>query len=342
MAQSRKTLQPYSQEPAAKAIQQVLLARLKKMCALRERALDWNDSEGVHEMRVASRRLRSALSDFKPYLPKGSVPIGDLKTIANQLGAVRDEDVVLAALSDLMASAGPEIRKGIKKISRRHQRRRTRARADLAAAIGPKEIAGFRRDLRSKIRAATKISGDNSDRQDAAQILTFSNVGVMVIGHRVKQLNKAGDCVYRPLKAKKLHNLRIVAKRLRYALELFAPFSGDQLKEFAAEVARFQTSLGELHDCDLWIDNLGTRLQNNTKSGDPISRQRERDNEVAVWLLHHFASERTKHYCYALARWHKWKTEGFLDRLKANLKSVGVKDPTRQKSGLSRNSSEDG
>jgi CHAD domain-containing protein len=321
VAKAKKIAQPDCQEPAAKAIQQVLLARLKKMCALRERALDWNYPEGVHEMRVASRRLRSALSDFKPYLPKGSIPLADLKAIANQLGAVRDEDVVLAALADLMASAQPEIRKGIKTISRRHQRRRTRARAALETAIGPKAIAEFRQELRSKIRAATKIPREDPDRKDAIHTLTFSQVGVTVIGRRVRQLDKAGDCVYRPLKAKKLHNLRIVAKRLRYALELFAPFSGDQLKEFAAEVARFQTSLGELHDCDMWIDNLGTRLKNNSKSADPMGRQRARDNEVAVWLLHHFGSERTKHYCYALARWHKWKRERFLDKLRADLKS---------------------
>ena len=289
------------------------------MCALRERALDWRDPEGVHDMRVASRRLRSALSDFKPYLPKGSIPLSGLKAIANQLGAVRDEDVVLAALTDLLAKADPEIRKGIKKIARGHRHRRTRARAALATTIGPVAIAEFRREFRSKIRAATKISRDDPDGKDAAQILTFSKVGVTVIGHRLKQLSKAGDCVYRPLKAKKLHNLRIVAKRLRYALELFALCSGDQLKEFAEEVARFQTSLGELHDCDVWIDNLGTRLKNNGKLRGPVGRQRGRDNEVAVWLLHHFGSERTKHYCHALARWHKWKTEGFLDGLGAVL-----------------------
>jgi len=334
VAQSLKTSKPDCQEPAAKNIQRVLLARLKKMYALRERALDWADPEGVHDMRVASRRLRSAISDFEPYLPKGSVPVNELKSIANQLGAVRDEDVVLAALSDLMEQADPEIRKGVKKIARGHQRRQTRERAALAAAIGPAAIDEFRKELRSKIRAATKVSGDDSD-----HVLTFRKVGITVIGERLKQLSKAGDCVYRPLKAKKLHNLRIVAKKLRYALELFASCWDDQPKEFAEEVAHFQTSLGELHDCDVWIDNLGSRLKKNRKSRGPSGRQARRDHEVAVWLLHHFVAERTEHYCHALARWNKWETEGFLDRLKAMLNSdfiaVAKVQPKRQR-GLSR------
>ena len=62
-------------------------------------------------------------------------------------------------------------------------------------------------------------------------------------------------------------------------------------------------------------------------------RQRVRDSEVAVWLLHHFVSERTKHYCYALARWHKWKTEGFLDGVREVVKGdlmAEVKHPQKR------------
>jgi len=149
--------------------------------------------------------------------------------------------------------------------------------------------------------------------------LGAASYGVRVIGDRLRQLSEAGDSVYRPLQTKKLHELRILAKRLRYAVELFAACWGDEFKKFAAEIARFQTSLGELHDCDVWIVNLGARLKHDGNSQSVGGRERWRNNEAVVWLLHHFASERTKHYCYALARWHKWETEGFLDRLRAVL-----------------------
>lgn len=312
MARSKKILKPDCPEPAARVIEQALLARLKKMCALRERALAWANPNGVHDMRVASRRLRSAISDFQPYLPKDSLPLSELKTIANHLGAVRDEDVVLAALSDLKSKADPDLRQGVEVIAREHRNRRTRARADLESVIGLDAIAEFRREFSSRIRAAKRSSSDDAD-------LTFNKVGVRVIGGRLKQLSKAGDSIYHPLKAKKLHKLRIVAKKLRYALELFAPCGGAELEEFADEIARFQTSLGELHDCDVWIDHLETRLKRHRKSRPPAGRQVWRDHDVAVWLLHHFASERTKHYCYALARWHKWEGEGFLNRIKTLL-----------------------
>ncbi len=320
MAKAKTIANTDCPDAAAGAIQQVLLARLKKMCALRERALDWDDPEGVHAMRVASRRLRSALADFKPYLLKGSVPLARLKEIARSLGAVRDEDVVLAALEDLSSKADKTIRKGIETIAEEHRQQRSQARTVLEHAIRPAAIAEFRDDLRSKLRTAVRNSADEPAGQGGAnQVLTFSQVGVSVIGDRLQQLSKAGDSVYRPLKAKKLHELRILAKRLRYAVELFAACWGDEFKKFAAEIARLQTSLGELHDCDVWIVNLGARLKHDGNSQSVGGRERWRNNEAVVWLLHHFASERTKHYCYALARWHKWETEGFLDRLRAVL-----------------------
>ena len=84
--------------PADKMVRLVLRAQLKAMCGLQDKALDWKDPEGVHDMRVLSRRLRSAVSDLRPYLGKASLPPIKLKAIANSLGDVRDEDVALMAL----------------------------------------------------------------------------------------------------------------------------------------------------------------------------------------------------------------------------------------------------
>ena len=77
-----------------------------------------------------------------------------------------------------------------------------------------------------------------------------------------------------------------------------------------------QTSLGELHDCDVWIEDLGARLKRVLrKSKDNLDNVRER--AAAVWLLRHFAKERTEHYRDALARWEDWESQEFLDNLKS-------------------------
>jgi CHAD domain-containing protein len=120
--------------------------------------------------------------------------------------------------------------------------------------------------------------------------------------------------LYSPLKAKPLHKMRLAAKRLRYSLELFAPCvrSREPLAAFAKEIAKLQTSLGELHDCDLWIIWTGELLQKDEmKPGEALGVERR----AAVWLLDYFVKERARHFSAALARWHEWETNGFLMRL---------------------------
>jgi CHAD domain-containing protein len=304
-------------DAAVNVIPKVLLACLKRMCALRSRAEDWNDLEGVHEMRVASRRLRSALSDFQPYLRKDSIPSQRLKAIARSLGAVRDEDVVIAALEKLRSHAEGKIADGIEAIAAEHRRQRRQARALLEPAIRHLALTELSTDFRSRLSSgmkSTRATGKTNH-----QSLSFAQAGSRIIGRRLKRLIKASDAFHDPLRTRKLHELRILTKRLRYAVELFAPCAGTEFKQVAKEIARLQTSLGELHDCDVWIANLGARL-NKEEALDDGAEQRSRD--AVVWLLQHFVSERARHYCAALSRWDNWESRGFLDRFRGMLSRV--------------------
>src|SRR5437870_7378273 len=105
--------------PAPDGIRLVLNLRLAEMCALRDRALDWKDPEGVHDMRVASRRLRGALRDFLPYLQKRPLftCLREIRSVARSLGRVRDYDVAIMALEKIAAKAPPEIATGIFRIA---------------------------------------------------------------------------------------------------------------------------------------------------------------------------------------------------------------------------------
>ena len=86
------------------------------------------------------------------------------------------------------------------------------------------------------------------------------------------------------------------------------------MKAIAKEIALLQTSLGELHDCDVWINSLGSLLKRTARkagSDGAIVKLRE----GAAWLLKHFARERMEHYCDALARWDQWQADEFLEGL---------------------------
>ena len=327
----------------------VLQTRLAEMCALRDTALDWSDIKGVHDMRVASRRLRSALRDFAPYFRKRDLqPLrNSLKMVADALGAVRDEDVTITALEKLAASAPADVVAGIERLAAEHREGREKARVALVEAISEDRLAQIRaasdatlgQTAETSHAPATEPPQREELKAEAARhqrggSVDFRQAGREIIARRLSELQHLSSSLYRPFEVNPLHELRIAAKRLRYALELLAQCWGETLVPYAKEVAELQTALGELHDCDVWIDNLGARLshwQERRSNAQTSSEVSQGDYQAAMWLLSQFVSKRTKYYQEALERWHTWENDGFVAHLLDTLNSY--QSPPTPKSG---------
>lgn len=323
MAKAKEIIGLDCEAEAARGMRLVLLARLEEMCEQRTAALDWSSDEGVHDMRVASRRLRSALRDFKPHLRAGrrlNAARAELKRLADVLGAVRDEDVAIRALEKLKEKTGEQsATAGLELFADARRARRERAREKLVRALEPESLDSTRRQIASVFEKATapgKKSGDvesvgGEGRDEGAR--SFREMGRFIVELSWDELREHGPALYRPLKSVPLHDMRIAAKRLRYALELFAACFGDASKELAHELSELQDALGELHDCDEWMQEFGNRLiEHHDESGGEASAERRK---AAFWMLEHFVVERSKHYGEALAIWRGMEREGFASRL---------------------------
>lgn len=377
--------------PVREAAGFALRAKLELMFALRDAALDFSDIEGVHKMRVASRRLRSALRDFRPYLAR-PVSTKKLRAVARALGAVRDEDVAIEMIERLAAEVGDDTSAGVERIAIERRERRVRARAKLRTAIGDAALWALRERFDAHLHAATKAekaekaervaedeaaddgggaadgsadsaadgAGDDSadsaadsaadgggdgaddgaaegagvsvadgaaddDAEGAARRTReprFADVGGEIVRARFAELRKSASSLCRPFGVEELHETRIKAKRLRYAVELFSQCWGRRVEPFAAEVAQFQEHLGLLHDCDVWIDDLGARLKRLAKKRPRASTRAAADRRAAARLLAHFTEERTRHYNSALALWEHWEESRFESRLAAAIKGA--------------------
>lgn len=302
---------------AARNIDLILRTRLEEMCELRDKALDWSDIEGVHDMRVASRRLRSLVRDFAPYFNERGAPRKQVREIARALGEVRDEDVAIVALKKLKHKAEDPAAAGIKQLIEERRRRRQAARENLQLAISDEAISELRGKFDEWLRGE-EIIGESSTKEGARGRLTFKEMGRAVVLSQYRELYELSRSLFNPFDVEPLHEMRIAAKRLRYSLELFWPCFGEELKELAKEIAALQSSLGELHDSDVWIEQLGKRLKARERAAPADNSARgERLTEEAsdFWLLQHFVKERTKHYDDALSRWAEWKATGFYAKL---------------------------
>jgi CHAD domain-containing protein len=225
--------------PAGEIVPLVLRAQLKAMCKLRRPALDWNDPEGVHGMRVGSRRLRSAMSDFRPYV-RARLPRGKLRKIADALGAVRDQDVALIALNEFSAQTKGTAANGIQIIADEFQKRQKDVRANLRVAIRPAVIDEFRSEFQAGLKELTVVLPKRSLSAADAPAATFRDVGRQIILERMKEVRDASHDLYFPFHIKELHQLRILTKRLRYAVEMFAGCWEANLHAVAKEISLMQ------------------------------------------------------------------------------------------------------
>ena len=309
----------------------VLRTRLEEMCALRATALDWSDVEGVHDMRVASRRLRSAMRDFTPYLRKNKLSRSgrSLKRVARALGAVRDQDVAIMALEELKREAPEEMAAGIERLVAEREAERDEVRAALAETISEGKIAKLQGEFIYALEQAAKLQRQR--RKKSADVdgqstagASFRQAGRDIIAASFEELRKLSLSLYQPSKTVPLHRMRIAAKRLRYLVELYTQCWGASLTSFAEEIAKMQSHLGELHDCDEWIAVLSARLRALPSEASATDAETETDSiraerRSSVWLLGHFVKTRTKHYRAALALWDEWEQKSFAANLMASL-----------------------
>ena len=99
----------------AEAAKRTVEVRSQELFAYSEGVLDTSDIERVHDMRVATRRLRAALEIFAPCFPKKEhkALLAEVKRLADALGERRDPDVHIDALETLKAELGQGERTGV-------------------------------------------------------------------------------------------------------------------------------------------------------------------------------------------------------------------------------------
>jgi CHAD domain-containing protein len=124
-------------EPYALAAARIVRHRTDELFAHEEGVLDTSDIERVHDMRVASRRLRAVLEIFEPCFPQGDFKtvLRDVKALADALGERRDPDVHIEAMEQLEAAVQVVNRPGVHALMERQRARQARGNDTLAAAL---------------------------------------------------------------------------------------------------------------------------------------------------------------------------------------------------------------
>jgi CHAD domain-containing protein len=219
----------------------VLMAR--RLRALDRRLPDAlaGDVEGIHQARVASRRLREAV----PVMAAGLTGVGPhklerrLRRVTRALGPVRELDVVLADVTAL-SERWPQARTACTALQQRLRAKRHRLLLDARGRLSGQRLRRLREhagELVDRLRTA----GDEGWTDALAAHLTRQAEGLVAAV-------EAAGALYA---VEALHAVRIACKRLRYALELADETGAAPVSRPLGRLKRMQDILGRLHDLDV-------------------------------------------------------------------------------------------
>lgn len=209
------------------------------------------DIEALHDMRVATRRLRAAMASFRPYLTPRLLAFRDeFGWIASSLGAVRDLDVQLERMEEWRASFPPERAHALDGIETLLRRRRELARRRMLQALDSRRYER----LVERFSSALRFGPPRTFAPGRVPVLA---VAPDLVEKRYRVVRKAGDRIRKSSPPDDYHLLRIDAKKLRYALEFVGTgIYGKPAIEFSARVTALQDVLGLHQDAYVAMDML--------------------------------------------------------------------------------------
>jgi len=242
--------------PTAGELLRQRLADQREALRVAEAAVRNGEPQGLHDLRVAMRRIRSALATFRPILDTSvTEPLREeLKWASGRLGEARDADVATDHTDHLLADA------------------------DLAG-LEEEAVSGLRARLRIDAAAAADIVDDTLDspRYAATSLLLDElvshppltdkaerdarKVARKRLGHEMRRVEERVVAARRSVDVSdpeaphdpdehvtRLHGVRKAAKRLRYAAETARPVTGKRTRRLGRQAKRVQSELGDHHD----------------------------------------------------------------------------------------------
>ncbi len=262
------------------------------------------DIEFVHRMRVASRRLRSALRIFQECFKgrKGKRWREAAKEVTSSLGQARDLDVQIEFLTKMGRKWEGEEAVGLALIVNVLRCRRAALQPDIAALMDALQGKGPLLELCRELEGCAEWSGQASALRPSA----YAHAAVAV-----DELMSHADSVPVYEDWRGHHALRIAGKHLRYALEAFREVYEGRLEEEIYRLKGLQDVVGELHDCDVWLQRI------------PEMRSEVPEASAAFDRLQlEFGEERRNLHGQLMESWGELEQDRFFQRLLTRLKGV--------------------
>ncbi len=261
MPTKSKTPAPiYPGQTASEAFATILQHNLDYMLQWEQTAHSWEDIEGVHQVRVSLRRVRSAITLFRPAIPKNVTKTWrkELQWVSGQLGLARDLDVFID--EGLSAIEGKFPFKGEKKLMTLARAHREKAyKEQVCAMLESERYAHFKNDFMNWALERGWEKDELEEKERHNQQMGLVQFARNLLDKQERVVLKAGSRIDRK-SPEQMHRLRIECKKLRYAADFFQPlFNG--VSEFVGSLKGIQDILGVMNDVSIMHQLLEVLLE---------------------------------------------------------------------------------
>ena len=206
------------------------------------------DIEELHDMRVATRRMRAAFEVFGEAFDRKAVKthLKGLRATGRALGRVRDLDVFMEKAQQYLESVPQEERSGLDPLLSLWELERQEDREKMLAYLDSEEYSTFKR----KFLKFVSTPGMGAKKVDPSIPNRVNLITPILVYTRLAAVRSYGPLL-KSATIEQLHALRIEFKKLRYTVEFFSEVLGKETKDLITDIKKLQDHLGDLNDADV-------------------------------------------------------------------------------------------
>jgi CHAD domain-containing protein len=234
----------------AEAARKTLDLHLQRMLWLEEGVRAGQDREALHDMRVATRRMRASLQVFDGYIHRKTVkPFAQtLRRTGRILGAVRDMDVFVEKAEHYLESLPMERRSELDPLLNVWKEEYARAREQMIAFLDGDAYKRLKGDFAELLNRPGALERPMAEDKEPVPTRVPHVLPIILFQGLARVQAYEGELRRPDVPLVRYHQLRIASKSLRYTLEFFEEVLGPEAKAPIEQVKRLQDHLGNLQD----------------------------------------------------------------------------------------------
>jgi CHAD domain-containing protein len=271
-------------DPMAEAGRKILRFYFAHMLSHEKGTRLGEDIEELHDMRVATRRMRAAFEVFGSFFKKKAVNIHlkGLRSTGRALGRVRDLDVFMEKAKHYLETLPADQRPGLDLLLNAWQQKQSQQRDKMLAYLNNDSYQQFKQDFNDFL--STPGAGSRPISESKLRPNLVKHVAPALIYTHLAAVRNY-EMIVANAAIEQLHALRIEFKKLRYALEFFREVLGEQSREVIDNIKTLQDHLGDLNDANVACQILREFIETwEVRQSDLPLHERQNPEPVVAYL----------------------------------------------------------